>query len=281
MANPEKLIDFGYRAVHETTAKAKSLVNAYYGNARAASPTSRAARPADGRALKAAQKFPDDFDGIVAGAPALNTTGRAIFAVYAAQALRKEEGSYIPSTEVSGHPPGRARGVRREGRREGRRAREPARLHWDPKAIECKAGTDDASCLTPAQVVAARALYQPVKNARTGKLIFSGLELGQRDGLEHVRQPAAVSDRHADVPADDLQEPGVGLQDVELRRRHGARGQHREGQHQRDGSQPPAVPRARRQADPVPRLGRPADPAGHAAPSITRPWSSGPAAPTR
>ena len=158
----------------------------------------------------------------------------------------------------------------------------PRACTWDPKTIECKAGTDDASCLTPAQVVvAARALYQPVKNARTGQTDLLRSRTGERDGLEHVRQPAGVSDRHADVPADDLQEPGVGLQDAELRRRHRARGQHREGQHQRDGCQPPAVPLARREADPVPRLGRPAESRRAPAPSTTRPWSSGPAAPTR
>ena len=181
MANPEKLIDFGYRAVHETTAKAKSLVNAYYGNAARLSYFQGCS--AGGRqALKAAQKFPADFDGIVAGAPALNTTGRAIFAVYAAQALRKEEGSYIPSTKY----PAIHRAVLeacdvKDGVKDDV-LENPRACTWDPKTIECKAGTDDASCLTPAQVVAARALYQPVKNARTGKLIFSGLELGSEMG---------------------------------------------------------------------------------------------------
>ena len=98
MANAEKLIDFGYRAVHETTARAKTLINAYYGNAPRLSYFQGCS--AGGRqGLKSAQKYPEDFDGIVAGAPALNTTGRAIFAVYAAQALRKEEGSYIPSSK--------------------------------------------------------------------------------------------------------------------------------------------------------------------------------------
>src|SRR6188768_3114632 len=68
MANQEKLIDFGYRAVHETTAKAKALVNAYYGNTPRFSYFQGCS--AGGRqGLKSAQKFPEDFDGIVAGAP--------------------------------------------------------------------------------------------------------------------------------------------------------------------------------------------------------------------
>ena len=181
MANPEKLIDFGYRAVHETTAKAKAIVNAYYGNAPRFSYFQGCS--AGGRqGLKAAQKFPDDFDGIVAGAPALNTTGRAIFAVYAAQALRKEEGSYIPSTKYAAiHRAVLEACDAKDGVKDDV-LENPRACTWDPKVIECKAGTDDASCLTPAQVVAARALYQPVKNSRTGKLIFSGLELGSEMG---------------------------------------------------------------------------------------------------
>jgi feruloyl esterase len=194
MASQEKLIDFGYRAVHETTAKAKALVNAFYGNAPRFSYFQGCS--AGGRqGLKAAQKFPDDFDGIVAGAPALNTTGRAIFAVYAAQALRKEEGSYIPSSKYAAiHRAVLDACDAKDGVKDDV-LENPRACTWDPKTIECKAGTDDASCLTPAQVVAARALYQPVKNARTGQLIFSGLELGSEMGWSTFggQQPFGVA----------------------------------------------------------------------------------------
>jgi feruloyl esterase len=181
MASQEKLIDFGYRAVHETTARSKALVNAFYGNAPRLSYFQGCS--AGGRqGLKAAQRFPEDFDGIVAGAPALNTTGRAIFAVYAAQALHREEGSYIPSTKYQAiHRAVLEACDAKDGVKDDV-LENPRACTWDPKTIECKAGTDDASCLTPAQVVAARALYQPVKNARTGTLIFSGLELGSEMG---------------------------------------------------------------------------------------------------
>jgi feruloyl esterase len=193
MANPEKLVDFGYRAVHEMTAKAKTIINTYYGNAPRWSYFQGCS--AGGRqGLKAAQKFPEDFDGIVAGAPALNTTGRAIFAVYAAQELRKEEGSYIPASKY----PAIHRAVLQacddlDGVKDGV-LENPRACTFDPKVLECKTG-DDASCLTPAQVVAARALYKPVTNARTGKLIFSGLEYGSEMGWSTFGgpQPFAVA----------------------------------------------------------------------------------------
>ena len=94
MQSHEKLVDFGYRAVHEMTAKAKALINAYYGNDAKYSYWNGCS--AGGRqGLKAAQKYPNDFDGIVAGAPALNSTGRAAFSVWIAQNMHKEEASYI------------------------------------------------------------------------------------------------------------------------------------------------------------------------------------------
>jgi feruloyl esterase len=181
MANPEKLVDFGYRAVHETTARAKTLINAFYGNAPRFSYFQGCS--AGGRqALKSAQMFPEDFNGIVAGAPALNTTGRAAFAVYAAQALRKEEGSYIPATKYPAiHAAVMKACDAKDGVTDGV-LENPKACSFDPKVIECKAGADDASCLTPAQVVAARALYAPLKNSRTGALIFTGLEPGSEKG---------------------------------------------------------------------------------------------------
>src|SRR4051794_16115604 len=100
MQSKEKVIDYGYRAVHEMTATAKSMINSFYGSPAKLSYFNGCS--AGGRqGLKAAQMYPEDFDGIVAGAPALNATGRAAYAVYAAQALRKEEGSYIPQAKYA------------------------------------------------------------------------------------------------------------------------------------------------------------------------------------
>ena len=98
MQNREKLIDYGYRAVHEMTVKGKAIAAAFYGNQARLSYFTGCS--AGGRqALVAAQRYPEDFDGIVAGAPALNATGRAVFAMYVAQNLHKDEAAYIPATK--------------------------------------------------------------------------------------------------------------------------------------------------------------------------------------
>src|SRR5688500_13876546 len=100
MQNKEKLIDYGHRAVHEMTVKAKAIVNAFYESAPRLSYFNGCS--AGGRqGLKAALQYPDDFDGSVAGAPAVNATGRAAFAVSVAQHLRKEAGSMIPQSKYA------------------------------------------------------------------------------------------------------------------------------------------------------------------------------------
>src|SRR5205807_2646929 len=95
LGHPEKLADFGYRAVHEMTVKAKSIVTAYYGDAPKLSYWNGCS--SGGReGLKEAQKFPADFDGIVAGAPANYWTHLVTQSVWAAQAVHQEEASFIP-----------------------------------------------------------------------------------------------------------------------------------------------------------------------------------------
>src|SRR5277367_1871045 len=77
LGHPEKLIDFGYRATHEMTVAAKAIVRAYYGQSPKLSYFTGCS--AGGRqALMEAQRFPEDYDGIVAGSPGSNWSGRAM-----------------------------------------------------------------------------------------------------------------------------------------------------------------------------------------------------------
>src|SRR5204862_1975860 len=90
LGHPEKVIDFGWRAVHEMTVISKKIIATYYDAAPKFSYWNGCS--AGGRqAMKEAQRFPADFDGIVAGAPGLDWTGRAAQAVFVAQAFQKNE----------------------------------------------------------------------------------------------------------------------------------------------------------------------------------------------
>jgi feruloyl esterase len=192
MQNQEKLVDYGHRAVHEMTVKAKAVINEFYG-----SPAKFAyfnGCSAGGRqGLKAAQKYPDDFDGIVAGAPALNATGRAAFAMWVAQNLRKEEGSFIPASKYQAiHNAVLQACDANDGVKDGV-IENPRACKFDPKVLACTAGDAD-SCLTPPQVEAARKMYEPVKHARTGREIFPGLSYGSELGWNTFggQQPFAI-----------------------------------------------------------------------------------------
>lgn len=186
MRNREQLIDYGHRAVHEMTVTAKAIVNAFYERAPRFSYFNGCS--GGGRqALVAAQRYPDDFDGIVAGAPALNATGRAAFAMWIAQNVHRDEASFIPPAlfpvineavlQACDTLDGLADGV----------IDNPQACRFDPQVLACKPGAPPASgtaaaCLTPAQVETARTMYAPLVNPRTKEQIFPGLAYGTELG---------------------------------------------------------------------------------------------------
>src|SRR6202042_2654821 len=97
--HPEKVVDFGYRALKETTDAARAILLAYAGRAPA---YSYFVGCSDGgrEALMEAQRYPDDFDGIVAGAPANHWTHLFYGGVWAEQALLATAQSYVPASKL-------------------------------------------------------------------------------------------------------------------------------------------------------------------------------------
>ena len=95
LGHPEKIVDFGWRAIHETAAASKAIVEAYYGKPPVHSYFSGCS---DGgrEALMEAQRFPQDYDGIVAGAPANFWTKLLTNAVWTEQALNQPNGWLSP-----------------------------------------------------------------------------------------------------------------------------------------------------------------------------------------
>ena len=180
MANREKLIDYGHRAVHEMTVAAKSLINSYYGTAPRFSYFNGCS--AGGRqGLKAAQMYPADFDGIVAGAPALSVTGRAAFAVWVAQNNLKDQASYLPPAKyalVNNAVLDKCDAL--DGATD-RLIENPRACSFDPKVLACKEG-DGENCLSAAQVDTVRAMYTPLVNPRTKQVINNPLEYGSELG---------------------------------------------------------------------------------------------------
>ena len=197
LGHPEKLTDFAYRSEHEMTVKAKAIVNAFYGSAPKYSYWNGCS--AGGRqALKEAQMFPADFDGIIAGSPGLDWSGRSAQAVRVAQALLKEDARLTPVKAQVLHAAAVQACDALDGLKDGL-IDNPAACKFDPKVVECKAA-DGPGCLTPAQVATARLIYAPTVNPKTKRELAGlapGSELGWTDqgwsasaratGLDHYR----------------------------------------------------------------------------------------------
>jgi len=176
LGHPEKLVDFSWRSEHEMTVKGKAIVQAFYGNAPQRSYWNGCST--GGRqALKEAQMFPEDFDGIIAGAPG----NRNLMALWVAHALLKDPPSHIPPAKYPMiHKAALEACDARDGVKDGL-IEDPTRCNFDPKVLLCK-GEDSSDCLTAAQVEGARKVYQPFKNPRTGKDLFGPLAPGSELG---------------------------------------------------------------------------------------------------
>ena len=179
LGHPEKVIDFGWRAVHEMTTVSKKIVATYYDAAPTFSYWNGCS--AGGRqAMKEAQRFPADFDGIIAGAPGLDWTGRAAQAVRVAKALEKTESARLSQPQTQRlHQAVVDACDALDGVKDGLIA-DPAQCTFDPGVLQCKS-SGGAACLTSAQVETARLIYSSAVNPRTGRAITGlapGSELG-------------------------------------------------------------------------------------------------------
>lgn len=179
MGHPEKLVDFGYRAVHEMTLKAKSVIDAFYGAAPRMSYWNGCST--GGRqGLKEAQRFPDDYDGIVAGAAANPRTHLSSWQIWLAQGVLDPHNYIPPSKYPIIHKAVLEACDASDGAKDGL-LEDPTRCHFDPKTIECKAG-DEPTCLTAGQVEAAKRMYTAPRNPRTNQPVYFNVEPGSELG---------------------------------------------------------------------------------------------------
>jgi feruloyl esterase len=174
--HPEKLVDFAWRSEHEMTVKAKAIIQAFYGSAPKLSYWNGCST--GGRqGLKEAQTFPDDFDGIIAGAPA----NRTAISLWIAHAVLKDPASYIPPAKYPIiHQAALASCDVIDGLEDGL-IDDPTKCSFDPEVLLCK-DDDGPSCLTAPQVAAAKKIYSPAINPRTGQQLFSSLVPGTELG---------------------------------------------------------------------------------------------------
>ena len=179
LGHPEKVIDFAHRAIHEMTFLSKATLKAFYGDAPKHSYFASCSN--GGRqALMEAQRYPEDYDGILAGAPANYWTHLLSSALWDAQATTLDPDSYIAPSKI----PAIALAVlatcdAKDGLKDGI-VNDPRQCHFDPATMLCKQGNSD-SCLTKPQVTALEKLYAGAHDAK-GTQIFPGFVPGGEQG---------------------------------------------------------------------------------------------------
>jgi feruloyl esterase len=177
LGHPEKVVDIAYRAIHEMTVQAKAIVNSYYGSAPKYSYFNGCSL--GGRqGITEAQRYPADYDGIVAGAVAWGGMDRYVGVVMNEAAMQKTSGAYIPPEKYPAiHDAVLTACDGLDGVKDGV-LENPLACRFDPKALQCKPGEDTVSCLTPAQVQTANMIYADAKDPKTGKVLTGGLLRG-------------------------------------------------------------------------------------------------------
>jgi feruloyl esterase len=174
IGHPEKVVDFAYRAVHLMTVNAKAIVKAFYGTAPRRAYFASCSN--GGRqALMLAQRFPEDYDGIIAGAPANDWTGLMLDFIWNQRAMMKP-GAFIPADRA----PAIQAEVNRQcdaldGVADGIIGA-PQSCHFRPEALLCQSG-ESSSCLTQPQVESLQAIYQGMSAAH-GTIRFPGFTPG-------------------------------------------------------------------------------------------------------
>ena len=174
------VIDFAHRAVHETTVAAKAAIRGLYGNA----PTFsyfNGCSTGGRQAMTAAQRYPEDFNGIVAGAPALYGSKQSFGQIWIYQATADGASALPLEARRIVHESVLAACDGLDGARDGV-LENPQSCRFDPQVLVCKEGTDPAACLTQPQVEAVKKIYAGASNPRTGEKIFAGLERGSELG---------------------------------------------------------------------------------------------------
>ena len=171
--HPEKIVDYGYRALHATAENAKALIQAFY-NSPAQHSYFNSCSDGGREALMEAQRFPADFDGILAGAPANFWTHMLANAVAMVQSLYgNDPAAYIPSAKLPAiQSAALAACDAQDGVKDGIISN-PLQCHFDPSVLLCK-GQDSRDCLTAPQLSALKKLYSGAQDSH-GKQIFPGL----------------------------------------------------------------------------------------------------------
>ena len=189
IGHPEKITDYLYRAKHVSTVAAKAIIGAYYGQAPSRSYFNSCSN--GGRqGLMEAQKYPEDFDGLIIGAPWNYQSHSNAGFIWDAQALAAP-GARIPEEMLPVIAKAAVAACDKNDGLADTIIADPSRCNFDPKSLACANGAT-SGCLTPPQVAALQKIYDGPKNPRTGEPVFPGFARGSEAGWSGMVRPATA-----------------------------------------------------------------------------------------
>jgi feruloyl esterase len=179
IGHPEKVIDFAYRAIHEMAVQSKAIIATFYGRAPRLSYFTGCST--GGRqGLMEAQRYPEDFDGIIAGAPANDQTHLSAWRIAVEAKILQSPASVVPPAKLALlNRAVLAACDAIDGVTDGLLT-DPRQCQFDPATLLCR-GADADDCLTAKQMEAVKIGYAPARRT-TGELVFPGLAPGGETG---------------------------------------------------------------------------------------------------
>jgi len=194
--HPEKVKDFGWRAVHLTRLRAGEIISSYYGK-RENKAYFDSCSDGGREALMEAQRFPADYDGILAGAPANAWSSMLGAGVMVIQTRQSDPRAYFSDLKLPAiQKASLAACDAIDGVKDGI-INDPSKCHFDPQALLCK-GEEAMDCLTPPQLATLKSIYSGVRD-RSGKIAFPGFTPGDEMGWREWvigQDPTSASGLH-------------------------------------------------------------------------------------
>jgi feruloyl esterase len=176
--NPVAMTDFSHRAVHVMTLTAKRVVEQYYGKAARRS-YFQGCSTGGRMGMMETQRYPDDYDGVIAGAPVYNLTVQ-MMGVVRNRNFRQPGAAISEAMLKRVHETVLAACDAKDGLRDGV-VTDPRACAWDPGVLACQAGQAADQCLSPTQVRALRDAYTTVRDGE-GIVGNFGLTRGGESG---------------------------------------------------------------------------------------------------
>jgi feruloyl esterase len=184
--DPERVTDFGWRAEHVSTVAAKAIVQAFYGTAPAHSYFVGCSQGGH-HALMEAQRFPEDYDGIIGGDPANNWNHLMLGELWTGvvSGLRNPANE-LPQAKLDVLMNAMLLACdKNDGVVDGI-VEDPRTCNFDPNTTRCPGGADVAGCLSDGQLQAIHDIFAGPSNSATGAQIFPGFAHSSENALRQV-----------------------------------------------------------------------------------------------